>query len=357
LQRATFFASANPVRRRLVNRAWQLALVLTGFCLWTGSAGSGPAPADTSSVPGDNASSFDDIQRTIFNVSCISGPCHSSTSQQGNLVLEEGVSYSRLVGVAPFNSAARAAGLQRVVPGDADNSLLLIKLTGPPAAEGSRMPLGFAALSPTDIQKIRSWILAGAVGPGGPPPTFSATSPPSATPTATPTATNTVPPTLTAPPSQTPSGTRPATPTATTTPTQTATVTPTPSPSAVPTPTFSLDSTFPQIQAAIFNTTCLDLGCHNATDRAGDQSLAPADAYAQLVGVTPFVPAAAQAGFLRVTPGDPDKSFLITKLTMTALFDPQFGSRMPLSKPQLTADQIAHIRAWILRGALADETP
>lgn len=340
-----------------MNRARQLALVLTGFCLWTGCAGNGPAPADTSSVPGDNASSFDDIQRTIFNASCISGPCHNSTSQQGNLVLEEGVSYSRLIGVAPFNGAARAAGLQRVVPGDPDTSFLLIKLTGPPAAEGSRMPLGFPALAPTDIEKIRSWILAGAAGPGGPPPTFSATSPPSATPTATPTASDTVPPTLTPPPSQTPSGTRAATTTATITPTLTTTFTPSPSPSVVPTPTFSLDSTFPRIQATIFNTTCLDLGCHNATDRAGDQSLAPADAYVQLVGVTPFLPTAAQAGLLRVTAGDPDKSFLITKLAMTALFDPQFGSRMPLGKPQLTAEQIEQIRAWILRGALADETP
>jgi hypothetical protein len=343
------------VRPRVVHGIRKLGLVLAGFCLWVGCAGNGPAPGDTSSVPGDNASSFDDIQRTIFNVSCISGPCHSSTSQQGNLVLEEGVSYGRLVGVAPFNSAARAAGLQRVVPGDADQSFLLIKLTGPSPPEGSRMPLGFPALSSTDIAKIRAWILAGAPGPGAPMPTLSVTSPPSATPT--PTATDTVPPTLTPTPSDTPSGTRPPTPTATPTPTQTATFTPTSSPPTVPTPTFSLDSTFPQIQAAVFNTTCLDLGCHNATDRAGEQSLAPADAYAQLVGVTPFLPTAAQDGLLRVAPGDPDKSFLITKLTMTALFDPQFGSRMPLGKPALTADQIEHIRAWILRGALVDETP
>lgn len=308
-----------------------------------------------SSVPGDNAASFDDIQRTIFNVTCISGPCHSSTSQQGGLVLEEGISYSRLVGVAPFNSAARAAGLERVVPGDAERSFLLIKLTGPSPPEGSRMPLGFPALSSTDIDKVRSWILAGAPGPGGATPTLSATSLPSATPTSTPTVTDTVPSMPT--PTQAPSGTLAATPTATLTPTETVTVTPTPSPPAVPTPTFSLDSTFPQIQATIFNTTCLALGCHNATDRAGEQSLAQADAYAQLVGVVPFLSAAAQAGFLRVAPGDPDKSFLITKLSMTALFDPQFGSRMPLGKPALTGDQIEHIRAWILRGALVDEMP
>ena len=341
---------------RLVNRAWKLALVVTGLCLWTGCAGNGPAPADTSPAPGDNTT-FDDIQRTIFNKSCISGPCHSSISRQGNLVLEEGVSYGHLVGVAPFNDAARAAGLQRVVPGDPLKSFLLIKLTGPRPGEGSRMPQGFEALSPGDIEKIRSWILAGAPPPGGPPPTFSATSVPSATPTATPSATETVPPTLTPTGTKTPSGTRPPTPTGTMTPTQTATATPTPSPSVVPTPTFSLDSTFPQIQATIFNTTCLDSGCHNATDRAGNQSLAPDEAYAQLVGVPPSIPAAAEEGFQRVTPGDPDRSFLITKLTMMAVFDAQFGFRMPLNKPMLSDDQIAHIRAWILRGAPPDEKP
>ena len=344
------------MRQRVV-KVWALRLALAGCCLWIGCAGNGPAPSDTSSAPGDTAPSFEDIQRTIFNVSCISGPCHNSTSQQGNLVLEEGVSYGRLVGVAPFNGAARAAGLERVVPGDADGSFLLIKLTGPSPPEGSRMPLGFPALSSTDIEKVRSWILAGAPAPGGPTPTLSATSLPSATPSSTPTATDTVPPTLAPTPSETPSGTRPATPTATPTATQTATFTPTPSPSVVPTPTFSLDSTFSQIQATIFNTTCLDLGCHNATDRAGEQSLAPSDAYAQLVGMTPFLATAAQAGLLRVAPGDPDKSFLITKLTLPALFDSQFGSRMPLGKPVLTADQIDRIRAWILRGALPDETP
>lgn len=318
-----------------------LGLVLAGC------AGNGPAPAG-------GGSSFEDIQQTIFNVSCVSGPCHSSTSQQGNLVLEQNVSYGNLVGVAPFNAAARTAGLERVVPGNTDMSFLLVKLTGPSAVEGSRMPLGLPALSPGDIDKVRAWILAGAPGPGGPTPTFSPP-PPTDTPTTTPT--TTVPPTLSPTPTVTPSGTRPPTPTATPTPAQTATSTPTPSPSAPPTPTFSLDSTFPQIQATIFNTTCLDIGCHNATDRAGNQSLAAGEAYAQLVGVTPFDTAAAQDGLLRVTRGNPDQSFLVTKVSMTAVFDVRYFSRMPLVKPPLAADQIEHIRAWILRGALPDETP
>jgi hypothetical protein len=343
------------VRRSVSARACALGFVLATVSVCAGCAGSGPAPSGDSPTPG-GAPSFEDIQRTIFNVSCTSGPCHSSTSRQGNLVLEEGVSYGQLVGVLPFNDAARAAGLERVVPGNPDTSFLLIKLTGPPASEGSRMPLSMPPLSPADIEMVQAWIIAGALGPGGPTPTLSPTPIPSETPTSTPTPSNTSEPTTTPTPTVTPSGTRPPTVTATGTPTQTATFTPTPSPSAVPTPTFSIDSTFPQLQATIFNTTCLDVGCHNATDRAGGQSLAPADAYAQLVGVTPVNAAAVQDGLLRVTPGDPDKSFLVTKLTLPTVFDLRYGSRMPLGKLVLPADQIEHIRAWILRGALPDET-
>jgi hypothetical protein len=206
-------------------------------------------------------------------------------------------------------------------------------------------------LSAADIEKVRAWILDGAPGPGGATPTSSET------PTPTPSATDTLPPTVTPTVTVTPSGTLPATPTATTTPTLTATFTTTPTPSAVPTPTFSIDSTLPRIQATIFDTTCLDLGCHNATNQAGGQSLAPGDSYTQLVGVTPQNVAALQDGFLRVTAGDPDKSFLVTKLTLPLGFDLRYGSRMPLGKAVLGADQIEQIRAWILRGALPDETP
>ncbi len=327
-----------------------LWLALTGLCAAAGCAGNGPAPSG-------GGSSFDDIQRTIFDVSCVSAPCHSSTSQQGDLVLEDGISYGALVGVTPNNAAAAAAGLERVVPGDADTSFLLVKLTGPGVGEGSRMPLGAPPLSQADIEKVRSWILQGAPGPGGSTPTSSPTLQPTDTPTPSATATNTVPPTETATPTVTPSGTPPPTPTTTVTTTPSATVTPTPSPSAVPTPTFSIDSTLPQIQATIFNTTCLGLGCHEGATPAGGQSLVAGESYGQLVGVTPMNAAAVQDGLLRVTAGSPDKSFLITKLTLPTVFDLRYGSRMPLGKPVLSADQIEQIRAWILRGALPDETP
>lgn len=165
-----------------------MGLALSVLHSLTGCAGNGPVPAG-------GGSSYDDIQQTIFNVSCISAPCHSSTSRQGDLVLEEGVSYGNLIGVEPFNDVARAEGLERVVPGNADMSFLLIKLTDPGPGEGSLMPLGMPPLSNVDIDKVRAWILGGAPGPGGATPTSSGLPKPAPTVTATPAVTATFTPT------------------------------------------------------------------------------------------------------------------------------------------------------------------
>lgn len=350
------------------------------LCALSGCAGNGPASVDTPTpLPGgptptgSPGPSLDDIQQTIFSVHCLSAGCHNANDRQGNLVLEPGQSYANLVNVLSFNTAAAAAGLRRVLPGQPDQSFLITKLTTASGLEGSRMPLAAAALSDSDIAEIRDWILAGAPGasaPTAPPtatPSATATDTPSATPTDTATFTPSPTATTTSPPTLTPTGTLPATPTVTAThpPTSTPTTTPTPSTTATPsstatptviaTPTFSTLSTLPQIQANIFDATCLGSGCHNATDQAGGQVLEAGQSYAQLVGVVPQNAAAAAAGMLRVDPGNPDNSFLLTKLTMASVFDLRFGSRMPLAQAELTAAQIEQIRAWILRGALPNE--
>ena len=346
--------SASPTRL--------VVLLLSTCLLGVGCAGNGPAPTTTTST-------FDTIQTTIFNVHCLNAGCHNSSDQAGNLVLAAGVSYANLINVAPFNTAARARGLLRVVPGDADHSFLLIKITGPPSDEGSPMPLVPPLLSDAQISLVRQWILSGAPGssvPTAPPtPTASATVTlsPTLTPTAVDTATVTPTPTLSGTPTMTPTGTLPSTPTptpaATTTPTPppTATATATSSPSPIPTPTFSLASTFPQIQSTIFTPTCLGLSCHNSTDQGGGLVLEGSAAYGNLVGAAPVNTAAQQRGWLRVAPAQPVDSFLLTKLTLPKAFDAQLGSRMPSGGLPLAADQIEDIRAWILRGALADETP
>jgi hypothetical protein len=360
----------------LIRHARATVLALSFLGSLAGCAGNGLGSGNNGPPPTGSSASFDAIQQSIFNVSCLGSGCHNGTDRGGisNLVLEADQSYANLVSVLSSNPAARNAGLLRVTPNDPDASFLMIKITDPGQGEGVRMPLAAAALSSADIERIRAWIAEGAPGSEIPTatPTDTLTPTPTDTPTETATATAsptiTPTPTATASPTLTPTGSQPPTltPTPTSPPTPTPTLTPTPSatatasltatPSPVPTPTFSLDSTFPQIQATIFTPTCLSLGCHNARDAAGGQVLEAGRSYADLVGVVPQNPAAAVDGMLRVDPGKPDNSFLLTKLTLPTAFDLQFGSRMPLAPTPLPAQQIEQIRAWILRGALPDET-
>ena len=296
--------------------------VLVVLALVAGCAGSGPAPAG-------GGSQFDQLQTNIFNQHCLSAGCHNAQSQAGALDLSAGVSYGELVNVLPNNPAALSAGLVRVKPFDPTTSFLLIKLTNPGPGEGSHMPLGMDALSPTDINAIQSWILAGAP-PGGPvAPTPTPTEPP--TPSPSPTAADTATPSVTV------TGTAPAT--------STPTATPSASPSPTVTPTLSA---FGIIQTTIFNTTCVDATCHSVQGMGGGLVLVEGQSYANLVGVVPQNVAAANAGLLRVDPGLPDNSFLVIKLAGPP---PIEGSQMPLGKTPLSEAQMQLIRDWISAGA------
>jgi len=102
------------------------------------------------------------IQSQVFNVSCALPSCHSSASQRGGLILEQGKSYGNLVNVLATNTAARAKKMRRVVPSQPDSSFLLAKLIGPESREGSLMPEGAGRLSPQAIEAIREWIRLGA---------------------------------------------------------------------------------------------------------------------------------------------------------------------------------------------------
>jgi hypothetical protein len=159
-------------------------VTLAAACVWAaaGCAGDGPPPANTDS-------SFDSIQRTIFDVNCLSAGCHNSADRAADLVLEVGESYANLVNVVPDNPAASDAGLRRVAPGLPESSFLLIKLTGPDAEQGSRMPRGGPPLAANDIDRLRAWIAAGAPPPvnraASPTPSPTGTESPTATPTAT----------------------------------------------------------------------------------------------------------------------------------------------------------------------------
>lgn len=115
-------------------------------------------------------STFDRIQKQIFNQSCALGSCHDSESQAGGLLLETGASHGNLVNELPINGPAEAAGWRRVtvfvqdVQGDADSSFLYRKIEGdlPDATYGESMPRGKAKLPGSLREVIRLWIEAGA---------------------------------------------------------------------------------------------------------------------------------------------------------------------------------------------------
>jgi len=106
--------------------------------------------------------------------------------------------------------------------------------------------------------------------------------------------------------------------------------------------------TFDEIQALIFTPTCATRSCHDAQSATGNLVLEEGASYDELVGVVPDVLAARNAGMLRVDPGHPENSFLLTKLLGPP---PGQGSRMPLVGDPLAANQIDLIRSWIVAGA------
>jgi hypothetical protein len=105
---------------------------------------------------------FATLQRKVFTPSCATLSCHGA-GNAGGMTLAAGAAYANLVGVPPSNSAALAAGLLRVVPGDPDRSFLLRKLEGTLGPdEGQAMPRVGSQLPPKLIDLVRRWIAAGA---------------------------------------------------------------------------------------------------------------------------------------------------------------------------------------------------
>jgi mono/diheme cytochrome c family protein len=91
----------------------------------------------------------------VFNSRCTE--CHAGGSAPQGLRLDAANSYANLVNVA----SREVPSLQRVEPGDPDNSYLVQKVEGT-AAVGGRMPLNRTPLNQETIALIRQWISEGA---------------------------------------------------------------------------------------------------------------------------------------------------------------------------------------------------
>ena len=104
----------------------------------------------------DVVSAFAEIQSTVFTPIC--SECHGPIAPSAGLQLNAADSFAAIVGV-PSN---QVPSLNRIAPGDPDNSYLIMKLEGTQAV-GSQMPLGGPPLPQDTIDFIRQWVTDGAL--------------------------------------------------------------------------------------------------------------------------------------------------------------------------------------------------
>lgn len=110
-----------------------------------------------------------------------------------------------------------------------------------------------------------------------------------------------------------------------------------------------------QIHSQIIAKSCAVGGCHDGDNGVGGLGLGDVEtSYAQLIDVAPLNGAAARDGFVRVAPGDVERSFLYWKLaaTPTDIAAHSYGASMPLAAfPPLGSRSLEALRAWIEAGA------
>lgn len=96
----------------------------------------------------------------------------------------------------------------------------------------------------------------------------------------------------------------------------------------------------------IFNTNCVF--CHVTGAENGGLNLGRRTAYQSLVSAP-----STESALMRVAPGDPEKSYLMYKLTGTQLNVGGTGESMPKVDPPrlLDAREVQLIKKWILAGA------
>ena len=118
------------------------------------------------------------------------------------------------------------------------------------------------------------------------------------------------------------------------------------SPTAPATPSPGTQAfTFTQIQTQIFTPTCAKSGCHSRDTAQEGMVLEAGQAYSQIVGRQ----AQENPGLSRITPGDPERSYLLKKIRGDSDIS---GARMPQDgPPYLSPAQIDGIAAWIKAGA------
>lgn len=140
----------------------RLAALSLQAILLTAGAGC-EIPVDPANESGGNADmvSFKDQIQPILNTYCFR--CHRSGGEADlagiTLQLSEEVAFDLLVN----QSSVQDPDLTLVIPGDAQSSLLLLKVDSDTPPIGNPMPLREAPLSKESIDLIRDWIDQGAL--------------------------------------------------------------------------------------------------------------------------------------------------------------------------------------------------
>lgn len=117
--------------------------------------------------PEPEGPSLEDLVNQIFNNQALGDQrctrCHSGGSPAAGMSLQTPeLAYANLVGADGEGVTANGnATFKRILPGDPDESYIILKLEGDIRA-GNQMPLGEAPLTPMQIALVRDWIANGA---------------------------------------------------------------------------------------------------------------------------------------------------------------------------------------------------
>lgn len=154
-----------------------LFLIFCLLFLCACGAGSGEGLDENGELPdngnGGNAEgvSLQDLVSQIFNNNALGAQrctnCHAGGSPLGGLNLQTAeLAYANLVGANGEGVNANGnANFKRVLPGNPDESYIILKLEGD-ARAGSQMPLNETPLTQTQIDMVRDWIANGAPATG-----------------------------------------------------------------------------------------------------------------------------------------------------------------------------------------------
>ena len=143
-----------PTLARLAAGLPLLAILACGGDGNSGTGGNGGTTAPT------NPTLSLDVQ-PIFTTNCALAGCHTGTAPAEGQDLSSGNTFGNTVDIP----SAQLPSMNRITPGDPAQSYLVHKINGTQTSvggTGSRMPLGRAALSSTQIATITAWITSGA---------------------------------------------------------------------------------------------------------------------------------------------------------------------------------------------------